>query len=312
MKVTHYVIAASLMAGMAYPVQAQTAAPVPATSPTTAKQAPATPPSADRIAAARPVIDRLWPLGTYRRIMTDSLSDITIMMTQSAMGMKLGDIAPSADIAAADKGKTLSEIMEKSDPQFRERMRIMAQVMNEEMIPLMDKVEPSIRTALTTIYARRYTTAQLRDLDQFLATPTGKLYAENWITSFYDPEIMTSMQNFMPDLMKAMPAIMKKVEARTAHLKPIPAPTATRLETIDVDSPPPDDADGNDDSRWSAADRKAVERQEATVAGAESRLADQRGRLDLLKYEARLRAGETLSAEDQAMLNLLRASIGKK
>ena len=105
---------------------------------------------------------------------------------------------------------------------------------------------------------------------------------------------------------------MKKVAARTAHLKPIPAPTATRLEAIDVDSPPPGDADGNDDSHWSAADRKAVERLEAEVAGAESRLADQRGRLELLTFEARLRGGEKLSAADQDYLDALRDSIGKK
>ena len=48
---------------LASPLSAQTSQSAPAA--TKAAEAPA----ADRVAAAKPVIDKLWPLGTYRKMM---------------------------------------------------------------------------------------------------------------------------------------------------------------------------------------------------------------------------------------------------
>lgn len=203
---------------LAAPLSAQTV--VSATSAPTAEIDPA------RIAAARPVIERLWPLGTYRRMMDGTMSKLIDAMMTQMMGMRAADMVGSAGEAgkkaATEAGdRTLGEMAATEDPAFRERMKITMDTMMREMIPIMEKIEPTVRNNLTTIYARKYTAAELGDMSRFFATPSGQAYASNAMLVFVEPEMIQGMTAFTPELLKAMPDIMKKVEAATAHLPPI-------------------------------------------------------------------------------------------
>lgn len=186
--------------------------------------APAVVSNAHQAAAAR-VVDRMWPIGTYRRMMDGTMSKMMDSMMQTMFGMKASDIVPpdGKDAASKDTGdKTLLQMAEEKDPHFRERMKIFMDVMMREMIPLVEKIEPSVRESLTIIYARDYSESQLAELNTFLATPTGKLFGERWVMTFVDPEMAANMAKIAPTMMQAMPAIMKKVEVATAHLPPAP------------------------------------------------------------------------------------------
>ncbi len=183
-------------------------------------QAPA-PPSSERIEAARPVIDQLWPIGTYRRMMDGTMSKLMDSMMSSMMGMPAENILGSAATGEAGK-KSMAELAESADPHFRERMKISMDTMMGAMIPIMEKIEPTVRDNLTRVYARQFTAVELGDMRRFFATPSGKAYADNAMMMFTQPEIMEGMQAFLPELMQAMPGIMKKVEAATAHLPPPP------------------------------------------------------------------------------------------
>lgn len=181
-----------------------------------------------RIAAAKPVIDKLWPVGTYRRMMDGSMSKIMDSMMESMMGMKASDIIGPMDksgkASEAAGTKSMGELAMTADPNFRERTRLMMDAMMSGMIPIMEKIEPQVRENLTKIYARRFSAAQLADLGSFFATPSGKAYAEQSMLVFMDPEMIQGMQAFVPELMKSMPAILKKAEEATKHLPPPPKP----------------------------------------------------------------------------------------
>lgn len=185
-------------------------------------------PDPARLAAARPVIDKLWPLGTYRKMMDRTLDMMLDGMLAGMFDMKASDIAAmgGAEAKAAEKlGDTsLRELARANDPHFDERMRISMTVMMREMGGLMTAVEPQVREAMSAAYARRFTLAQLGDIDRFFSTPTGRIYASESLMLMTDPEMMKAMQAFTPELMKAMPAIMQKVQAATAHLPPPPKP----------------------------------------------------------------------------------------
>lgn len=176
--------------------------------------------SASHQATAAKVVDKLWPLGTYRRMMDGTMSKMMDGMMESMFGLKASDIAPAGGKDTGDK--TIAQIAEEKDPHFRERMKISMDVMMREMLPLVEKIEPSVRDSLTRIYARDYSSAQLRELDAFLSTPTGQQFGRNWAMTFVDPEMTASMAKIAPTLMQAMPDIMKKMEAATAHLPPPP------------------------------------------------------------------------------------------
>src|SRR5690606_39986387 len=57
--------------------------------------------------------------------------------------------------------------------------------------PLISEVladmEPPMRTGMAKAYARKFSGAQLTDLNTFLATPTGQLYAGEWMALQADP-----------------------------------------------------------------------------------------------------------------------------
>lgn len=204
------------VAGMAAPAVAQT---------TPVAEAPDT----ARLETARRVMGRLWPDGLYRRMMSGTMQQI-VDSTMASMGQipveEMAKAAGSKEDLGDIKGKSMAELMEAADPAYRERTRITIDVMMGEMIPLMEKAEPGIRESLAQTYARRFTAAQLADLDRFLATPSGSAFADQFFLAYTDPEVVQQMQSFTPELMKAMPAILTKVQAATAHLPPPRKPAA--------------------------------------------------------------------------------------
>lgn len=177
-----------------------------------------------RMAAAGQVVDRIWPLGTYRRMMDGTMSKMMDQMMTSMFNMRAADIVGATDKEAGSRAgdATMGEVATKADPNFRERMRIMTDVMFRELIPLFERVEPTVRQSLVRIYARRFTADQLGEMSRFFSTPAGKAYAEQSMLVFVEPEMLNAMQAFGPEMVKAMPTIMKKVEAATSHLPPPP------------------------------------------------------------------------------------------
>ena len=186
-------------------------------------------PDTARLETARRVMGRLWPDGLYRRMMSGTMQQI-VDSTMASMGQipveEMAKAAGSKEDLGDIKGKSMAELMEAADPAYRERTRITIDVMMGEMIPLMEKAEPGIRESLAQTYARRFTAAQLADLDRFLATPSGSAFADQFFLAYTDPEVVQQMQSFTPELMKAMPAILTKVQAATAHLPPPRKPAA--------------------------------------------------------------------------------------
>ena len=207
---------AALIMGAAAPVWAQTA-------PDTVPMADPDPVDPARLAAAKTVIDQVWPLGTYERIMRAAMDQIVNGSLASMYDMKVDDFTKGMNSTADDKkyaGKTFREMMAAEDPYFEERSRRSMKVMIDEMTALMGEVEPDVQVALSNAYARRFTIAQLGDLHTFFATPTGRIYAAESMTLMMGPDMVKAMQSFVPKMMQRMPTIMAKVEAATKDLPP--------------------------------------------------------------------------------------------
>lgn len=177
-----------------------------------------------RLKAAEIVVMKLVPPGTYQRIMKDMTDTMASGIMEQILGMDAATLAGMAgeDAAGAVKGKTMEEIAAEKDPHFRERMDIMMKVMFTEMGTLMGEMEPEVRKALSSIYAKKYSLTELNDIGAFFATPSGASFAGNFMSTFTDKEMMQASFGMMPKIMEAMPAIMKKVEEATAHLPPPP------------------------------------------------------------------------------------------
>jgi hypothetical protein len=194
----------------------------------------ATPVDPARLAIAQKTVGKLIPAGTYKRMMKDMMDGMAGGLIQQMLGMDASTIAAAAGTnegADAVKGKTLGELAAEKDPNFKERMDISMKVMFTEMGALMNDMEPVVRDALSKIYARKYSAKELTDMNAFFATPSGSAFAGNFMATFTDKEMIDASFGMMPKLIDAMPGIMKKVEAATAHLPPVPkADTGTAAE----------------------------------------------------------------------------------
>jgi len=207
----------------ATPAIAQTApAPAPASeaaAPTAAAPAPVDP---ARLAAARPVVAKLFPDGTYRRIFGGAFRGMMNRMTGGVGHMPLREIAQVGGMTTDQANKlgntTLAEVEAIIDPHWQQRMDATMDAVMDGMSDLMSQYEPQMRDALAHAYAANFTVAQLDDLDRYFSTPTGAAYAAKSMVIYMDPSMMQQMQTMMPDMLKKMPEIFAAVGKKTADL----------------------------------------------------------------------------------------------
>lgn len=171
-------------------------------------------PDPERLAAAERVVDRIWPIGTFRRVMDSTIDSTMAMVTGAGEAMAQTAWIPednSKDARRAQHeartGRPLSGTSEGDATATASSEEAEAGVrrMTEAMIPIFERIEPPIRAAIARIYARRYSLSELGELDAFFATPTGARYAEDSLTLMNDPEMVQTMASMMGEL---MPAIM--------------------------------------------------------------------------------------------------------
>ena len=195
-----------------------------------------------RLAAARTAVDSILPKGAYGKMMQDMMGSTMDQMMGSMLDMSTADLAKSfcpetgPKKQGCEKGvstESMREQIKKEDPYFEERMHITAKVMGEEFGRIGAILEPGMREGLSKSLAKRFTVEQLTDVNRFFGTSSGHAFAAQMLSMWIDPEVMKSVMGSMPELMKAMPDMMKKVEAATAHLpkpkakaKAKPSPTS--------------------------------------------------------------------------------------
>jgi hypothetical protein len=229
---------------------------------------------------AETMAGKIIPAGSYEKMMKDMSVQLADTIIAQTLGMDASTFAMTKEgEASAVEGKTLGELAAEADPNFKERMDIMMRVTFDELGKLMSAMEPAARGALANVYARKYNTKQLTDMNGFFATPSGSTFAADFMSTFTDKEMMTAMMGQMPKVLEAMPDIMKKVEAATAHL-PLPpsaaiAEGADKAAAVIAAADPFADDTGNepwwDRSNWDKADQKKI----ASLESKSSTLAEQ-------------------------------------
>lgn len=183
-----------------------------------------------RLVMARRVVDRIWPLGTYERMMGDSMREMMDVYVSSIMGMPAhtgmgqtdGVMPDGTTVREVTTGLTMREALAARDPHYEERMRIAMDVTMPAMTRIMIEAEPAIRAALSRAYARRLSLEDLTAMAGFFETPVGDRVGREMMLIYADPEIMSAMEEITPRLMAEIPSVATAIRAATAHLPPPP------------------------------------------------------------------------------------------
>ena len=167
-----------------------------------------------RLALSRTAVQTLFPDGTYARMMGGMMHGVV----DRVMGLTQADLGIPADKAKTADTMTLKQKLAKDDPYFDQRMRIAEKVVSEEFAKMAAIIEPKLREGLARSMARRFDEKQLADINAFLATDSGRAFGSQSMAMWVDPDVLRSVMTSFPEMMKAMPDTMKRIEAETASL----------------------------------------------------------------------------------------------
>ncbi|MBB6427040.1 DUF2059 domain-containing protein [Sphingopyxis sp. JAI128] len=169
-----------------------------------------------RLALAQKAMGALVPSGSLERMMDNLYGKMfkTLMGEfggQSDMMLSIKTGVESDQIATLDEA-TKAKVSDMFDPYRKEREEQITKVVKPLISEVLADMEPPMREGLAKAYARKFTEAQLTDLNGFLATPTGTLYANEWMALQADPEVMLS-------IIKAVPPLITKFVDRAPQIE---------------------------------------------------------------------------------------------
>lgn len=155
-----------------------------------------------------------------------SMLDLTLRQLVGMAGMPL-------PASKSDGGNlTLRQMIAKNDPYFDQRMAAIHDALLLEVVRLSPRFEPQLRDGLAQSMARRFTAAQLADLNRFLTTPSGQAFADSSYLMWLDPAVMRSVLGTIPGLVGEVPGVMARVRAANDRFPaPVwakPTPPATK------------------------------------------------------------------------------------
>lgn len=165
-----------------------------------------------RVPAAQQVVVKLFPEGTYAKMMNESMRPMFDNMFGGLAGspeIMLGQLTGLGPLAFGDvEEDKLAQALNLLDPQAQERNKAIADTTLNLISDIMSDIEPAYRAGLARAYAVRFTEAELADLNTYFQTPVGKKYAAESFLIFADPQVMEAMNEMVPTMMQRMPEMM--------------------------------------------------------------------------------------------------------
>jgi len=185
---------------------------------------PLTPEQEARMPVAEGVVERIFPAGTYAKMMNDTMKPMMDGMMGSFMDLPVNEIAKLTGLFSEEMPElgegSINEVMAILDPAFEDRTKLISEVTIQLVTDTMTQIEPAYRSGLARAYAVRFTEAELSDLNAYFSTPTGAKYAGESILIYTDPQVMSAMNEMMPAMMSMMPQMMQEITEASAQFPP--------------------------------------------------------------------------------------------
>lgn len=169
-----------------------------------------------RLTLAQQSMGALIPTGSLEKMIDNLYGKMfkTILgefSGQSDLMLSIKTGVESDKIGALDEAAK-TKIADMFDPHRQEREDQITRVIKPLISEALTDLERPMRDGMAKAYARKFSAAQLSDLNAFLATPTGSLYASEWMALQADPEVMVAV-------MKALPPMVTKFMDRGPQIE---------------------------------------------------------------------------------------------
>ncbi|MFM7376654.1 MAG: DUF2059 domain-containing protein [Erythrobacter sp.] len=176
-----------------------------------------------RLPQAARIINRMIPEGTLGEMMGGMFDKLMNPMMAAFEAPASATVQKGIGVSPAAAGLTdeqTAEIATLLDPAYAERHAREMSVMPTMMREMMTLMEPTMRKAMSELYAINFTQKELDDIEAFFQTDSGTAYARKSFTMSSDPRVLSASMEAMPQMMGAFADFEKKIEAASADLPP--------------------------------------------------------------------------------------------
>lgn len=176
-----------------------------------------------RLPQATRIITSMIPEGTLGEMMGGMFDKLMNPMLAAFDAPANATVQKGIGVSPAAAGLTeeqTAEIAALLDPAYAERHAREMSVMPTMMREMMTVIEPTMRKAMSELYAINFTQKELDDIEAFFQTDSGTAYARKSFTMSSDPRIISASMEAMPQMMGAFADIEKKIAAASADLPP--------------------------------------------------------------------------------------------
>ena len=192
-------------------------------------------PDPARLAAARQATMTMFPRGAYQQALSsfmDQTVERVLDMSEADFAEMFPDDAKDQKGKKSKKGKKaapstepLRLMLAKEESNFDAKLAAGRAFAKTMLVKFGDAVEPKFREGMARSLARKFDQRQLADIQTFLATPTGAAYGRQMVGLWFQPDVMRSTFDLVPEMMKMMPDMVKEGEAFDAQMKALDKPT---------------------------------------------------------------------------------------
>ncbi|MEM1195410.1 MAG: DUF2059 domain-containing protein [Pseudomonadota bacterium] len=175
----------------------------------------------DRLPQAQRIIAKMIPEGTLGEMMGSMFDQIMgpIMAVSggapsSAVGKGIGVPPGQLDLDEESAAQVASIF----DPAFAERSEREAEIFPQLMTDMMTVMEPTMRKAMSELYAINFTQIELDDIEAFYNTPSGASFARKSFTMSSDPRVIAASMEALPQMMASIGDMERRMQEAVADL----------------------------------------------------------------------------------------------
>ncbi len=156
-------------------------------------------PEADRLAAARRVVDAVFPAAQREQMVASMVASTNAMVEQGLA-----------------RQPELAKLIER-EPRARPILDRFVKKQQARSVQRLQAGIPGMIEAMGRAYARRFTVTQLGEMQAFFETPTGRVYVMQSATIMADPDITAWQSRLMADTIASIgPDTQELVQELTA------------------------------------------------------------------------------------------------
>lgn len=184
------------------------------------KAEPLSPEQQARLPQAQALIAQLIPEGAMaemsQAMFGNMLGPLEGLMPSGAMPVVAERMGP--EVAGRLSEEQAVEVASLLDPQWEEREKRIKGLVPEMLTEVMGLMEPTMRKAMSELYAIRFSSGELTDIAGFFATETGAKYARESFTMTSDPRLIAASMEMMPAMFGMLGDMEQRMKARLADL----------------------------------------------------------------------------------------------